>query len=92
MQHTYSERNPELSSSGGDDMSLHDDASPHVTVQSSYSVNLESLDNVIANEHCKKVHSFFLFKSDNIQTFRVVQVKASTLNKSCGTDAYIHDK
>ncbi|CAD6272220.1 unnamed protein product [Miscanthus lutarioriparius] len=53
MQNTYSERNSELSSSGGD-MSLHDDASPHVTVQSSNSVNLESLDDVIANEHYKK--------------------------------------
>ncbi|CAD6333900.1 unnamed protein product [Miscanthus lutarioriparius] len=53
MQHTYSERNPELSSSGGH-MSLHDDASSHVTVQSSNFLNLESLDNIIANEHYKK--------------------------------------
>jgi len=53
MQHTYSQRNPELSSSGSD-MSLHDGASPQVTVQSSNFVNLESLDNVISNEHYKK--------------------------------------
>jgi len=64
MQNTYSERNSELSSSGGD-MSLHDDASPHVTVQSSNSVNLECLDDVIANEHYKKVNLFFFVKSDN---------------------------
>ncbi|OQU77953.1 hypothetical protein SORBI_3009G128300 [Sorghum bicolor] len=51
MQHTYSERNPELSSGG--DVS-HDGASPQVTVQPSSFVNLESLDNVISNEHYKK--------------------------------------
>ena len=72
MQHTYPERNPELSSSGGH-MSLHDDASSHVTVQSSNFLNLESLDNIIANEHYKKVNLFsFFFKSDNVLTFIVV--------------------
>ncbi|CAN6328370.1 unnamed protein product [Urochloa humidicola] len=36
------------------DTSLHDDGTPHVTLRSSYSVNLEDLDNVIADEHYKK--------------------------------------
>uniref|UniRef100_A0A0A9B855 Uncharacterized protein n=1 Tax=Arundo donax TaxID=35708 RepID=A0A0A9B855_ARUDO len=51
--HHSSERNPEISASEGD-MSLHDDGAPYVTMRSSYSVNLESLDDVIADEHYKK--------------------------------------
>lgn len=70
LKHTYAERHTELSASGGD-ISLHNDRS-HVTVQSRYSADLESLDNVIASEHSKKVHLLFLFKSDDILTFRVV--------------------
>ncbi|RLM52872.1 hypothetical protein C2845_PMPSC011948 [Panicum miliaceum] len=54
MLHASSERRTlEISASEGD-MSLHDDGSAHVTLRSSYSVNLESLDNVIADEHYKK--------------------------------------
>ncbi|CAN6360229.1 unnamed protein product [Urochloa humidicola] len=48
-----SERCLENSASEGD-TSLHDDGTPHVTLRSSYSVNLEDLDNVIADEHYKK--------------------------------------
>ncbi|OEL15811.1 hypothetical protein BAE44_0023170, partial [Dichanthelium oligosanthes] len=51
--HSSSERNQEISASEGD-MSLNDDGLPHVTLRSSYSVNLESLDNVIADENYKK--------------------------------------
>ncbi|CAN6351119.1 unnamed protein product [Urochloa humidicola] len=51
--HASSERCTENSASEGD-ISLHDDGSPHVTLRSSYSVNLEALDNVIADEHYKK--------------------------------------
>jgi len=51
--HASLERTLEISASEGD-MSLHDDGSPHVTLRSSYSVNLESLDNVVADEHYKK--------------------------------------
>lgn len=58
MQHTYPE-SPELSSSGVD-MSLHNDASSQVAIQSNNFVNLESLDNVIAKEHYKKVTLFFV--------------------------------
>ncbi|KAL6619287.1 hypothetical protein ACP70R_034426 [Stipagrostis hirtigluma subsp. patula] len=53
LQHS-SMRNPETSASEGD-MSQHDDCSPDMTMQSSYSVNLESLDDVIANENYKKI-------------------------------------
>ncbi|CAL4908037.1 unnamed protein product [Urochloa decumbens] len=51
--HASSERCTENSTSEGD-ISLHDDDSPHVTLRSSYSANLEALDNVIADEHYKK--------------------------------------
>ncbi|KAG2619487.1 hypothetical protein PVAP13_3NG075300 [Panicum virgatum] len=51
--HASLERTLEISASEGD-MSLHDDGSPHVTLRSSYSVNLKSLDNVVADEHYKK--------------------------------------
>jgi hypothetical protein len=51
--HASSSSTLEISASEGD-MSLHGDGSPHVTLRSSYSVNLESLDNVIADEHYKK--------------------------------------
>ncbi|RCV17846.1 hypothetical protein SETIT_3G252600v2 [Setaria italica] len=51
--HASSERYSENSASEGD-MSLHDDGSPHVALRSSYSFNLEALDNVIADEHYKK--------------------------------------
>jgi len=61
--HTSLERTLEIPASEGD-MSLHDDGSPHVTLRSSYSVNLESLDNVVADEHYKKVNILsFHFKS-----------------------------
>ncbi|WVZ98414.1 hypothetical protein U9M48_043863 [Paspalum notatum var. saurae] len=53
LQHTSSERNTEISDSEGD-MSLHDNGSPRVNLRSSYAVDLESLDTVIAHEHYKK--------------------------------------
>ncbi|KAJ1262759.1 hypothetical protein BS78_09G134600 [Paspalum vaginatum] len=52
LQHTSSERNTEISDSEGD-MSLHDNGS-HLNLRSSYAVDLESLDTVIAHEHYKK--------------------------------------
>lgn len=52
--HASSERNPEISASDGE-IPLHNDGSPHVTLRSSYSVNLDSLDDVIADEYNKKV-------------------------------------
>ena len=62
--HASSERTLEISASEEGDMPLHDDCSPHVTLRSSYSVNLESLDNIIADEHYKKVNILsFHFKS-----------------------------
>jgi hypothetical protein len=70
--HASSERNLEISASEGD-MSLHDDGSPHVTLRSSYSVNLESLDNVIADEHYKKVNVLSIrLKSESILSVKVV--------------------
>ncbi|CAL5094777.1 unnamed protein product [Urochloa decumbens] len=52
--HSSSERCSTENSTSEGDISLHDDDSPHVTLRSSYSVNLEALDNVIADEHYKK--------------------------------------
>jgi hypothetical protein len=58
--HASSERYSENSASEGG-MSLHDDGSPPAALRSSYSVNLEALDNVIADEHYKKVNYYIFF-------------------------------
>lgn len=55
--HASSEKYPEISASEGE-IPLPSDGSPHVTLRSSYSVNLESLDNVIADEQSKKVNTY----------------------------------
>ena len=69
--HASSERTLEISASEEGDMPY--DWSPHVTLRSSYSVNFESLDNIIADEHYKKVNVLsFPFKSESILTVNVV--------------------
>ena len=69
--HASSEGKLEISASEEGDIPY--DWSPHVTLRSSYSVNLESLDNIIADEHYKKVNVlYFPFKSESILTVNVV--------------------